>query len=119
MPTSCISDASIIQLLDRVAPHAGVLYWVTHAHGLLLIMSNRADGPNYSVSVAPGPVLALDVDDKGADAWRPLIEHGGAVIEDMDVREKFIVLFTREGGLPAVRWATLASLGIHDSVLQV
>lgn len=92
---------------------AGLLYWVTHAHGLLIVMHNGWHGPDYDVAAAYPPTAAGDLQDVGLQSWCPLVARDVGAIADVAVHSGHLVLFTRERGRPRVRAAPWSLFGVR------
>ena len=90
--------------LQMIQPRiAGFEYYVEHCAGYLYILHNQGvSGPdNYDLSRVP---VEGDLSSSGRrEHWQLLVPgEAGRVIEDMDVFEKHIVLYTKNGGQPEI-----------------
>jgi len=101
-------------LLRLPAREPGVQYFVEHAHGHLLAITNKTADLSYSVLCHPSPPVDTPPDSSSArsladwDNWRLLIPpQADFKLEDVDVFERGAMLYGRDtrSGLPSLRFA--------------
>jgi oligopeptidase B len=77
--------------------HAGLEYYVDHQGDRFLIRTNGGGATNFKLMTAP---LA----DPSGKNWKPFIaERPDATLDGDDSFESFLVLYTREKGLPCIQ----------------
>ncbi|CAI5742608.1 unnamed protein product [Peronospora destructor] len=78
----------------------GTLYFADHAAGQFYIVTNADGAVNYKVAT-----FTMDAAD---GRWKTFVpEHENVKIEDMDLFEKYLVLYERVNSMPRIRVCTL------------
>ncbi|CAI5741694.1 unnamed protein product [Hyaloperonospora brassicae] len=88
----------------------GTLYFADHAAGQFFIVTNADGALNYKIATS-----TWDATEGAAGLWTTLVpEHEDVKIEDVDLFEKYLVLYERVSSVPRIRVCTLGKQSETD-----